>query len=74
MSDDALAPPPSVDDLLARFETAPIERVQVGPEELGVERVGHFGLFRPEIGESSWPEWLAFARRQASAPLLRRSA
>jgi predicted alpha/beta hydrolase len=61
ISDDDIAPPPAVDDLLRRLVAAPIRRVDVTPSELGRARIGHVGLFRPDGTEPIWREWLRFA-------------
>jgi predicted alpha/beta hydrolase len=60
-SDDPIAPPRAVGALLARLETAPVERRDIRPAELGVRSIGHFGLLRPHA-EPLWKEMLGFAR------------
>jgi len=59
-TDDIYAPPRAVDWLHARYGSTALERRHVGPGELGVARIGHFGFYRPEA-EPLWreaAEWL----------------
>jgi predicted alpha/beta hydrolase len=64
-SDDPIAPPRAVTALLSRFESAKIERRDIRPGDLGVQKIGHFGLMRP-IAASLWADMLAFAERAAA--------
>ena len=61
ISDDEIAPPRAVDDLLRRFTGAPVTRVDVTPDQLGQRRIGHFGLFRPTQDDRVWQDWMRFA-------------
>ncbi|MGD8317021.1 MAG: alpha/beta fold hydrolase [Myxococcales bacterium] len=61
ISDDDIAPPRAVDDLLRRFTGAEVTRVDVAPEDLGRPSIGHVGLFRPTNTERVWQHWLRFA-------------
>ncbi|HWP09369.1 MAG TPA: alpha/beta fold hydrolase [Polyangiaceae bacterium] len=58
--DDPIAPPSSVEALLACFTGTRAERVAIGPGELPAPRVGHFGLLRPVPGASVWPQFRRF--------------
>lgn len=60
ISDDDIAPPRAVGDLLERFQRAEVTRVDLTPSALGRTRIGHIGLFRPESTEPIWEEWLHF--------------
>ncbi|MEM7137884.1 MAG: alpha/beta hydrolase [Myxococcota bacterium] len=61
ISDDDIAPPRAVGDLLSRFRGADVTRVDVTPDALGRDHIGHLGLFRPDSTEMIWEEWLRFA-------------
>jgi predicted alpha/beta hydrolase len=65
ISDDDIAPPRAVDDLLRRFTSADVTRVDVTPEELGRSSIGHVGLFRPTHSERVWKHWLRFAKEKS---------
>jgi predicted alpha/beta hydrolase len=62
MLDDPIAPPRAVSALLERFRATRPERIDLSPADLGLERLGHVGLFRPGGTEQVWRELLAFAR------------
>jgi predicted alpha/beta hydrolase len=60
-SDDPWAPPATIDLLVERFSGAQIERLHIRPPDVGAERIGHFGFFRPEHRNTLWrqaAEWL----------------
>jgi predicted alpha/beta hydrolase len=60
-SDDAYAPPISVDRLAAFYSAATLERRNLTPRDLGVAAIGHFGFFRDDFRSSLWSEaadWL----------------
>ncbi len=57
-----IARPRSVDDLLQRFGSADVARVDVTPEPLGRQSMGHVGLFRPTNTERVWKQWLHFTK------------
>lgn len=59
-TDDEFAPAAAVDDLIGRMTGAPLAHRRVSPEELGVERLGHFGFFRRQHRESLWREAVDF--------------
>jgi predicted alpha/beta hydrolase len=66
MVDDPIAPPRAVTALLERFRATPVERIDLTPKELGLERLGHMGLFRPGATERIWGELLAYAELHAA--------
>jgi predicted alpha/beta hydrolase len=61
MLDDPIAPPRAVSALLKCFRATRPERVDLSPGEVGVERLGHVGLFRPRGTAAVWQDLLAFA-------------
>jgi predicted alpha/beta hydrolase len=61
LRDDDLAPEPAVRALLDFYPNALTELRTLGPEDAGVDSIGHFGFFRERIGERVWPaeaDWL----------------
>jgi len=58
--DDLIAPPSSVDALLACFTGTRARRVAIEHGDLPAPRVGHLGLFRPVPGSSVWPQFERF--------------
>ena len=77
--DDELMTLRGTHSLVDLYENAPSEIRRIGPAELGVRRVGHFGPFRSECEATLWPrmeQWLASvvdARRSMSSPTSRRT-
>ena len=64
ISDDDIAPPRAVDDLLRRFANADVRRVDITPEALGSSNIGHVGLFRPTNTARVWEHWLQFTKEK----------
>jgi predicted alpha/beta hydrolase len=56
MVDDPIAPPRAVTDLLARFRATRPERVDLAPADFGVDKLGHYGPFRPGPTQRIWQE------------------
>ena len=47
--------------LHGRYANAPIEYRRIAPRDVGVQRIGHFGFFRPRFEQTLWPlvpQWL----------------
>jgi predicted alpha/beta hydrolase len=65
IEDDDIAPPRAVSDLLRRFRQAPPQRIDIGPRDLDLPKIGHVGLFRPGPAELVWREFLAYGSRAA---------
>lgn len=53
-TDDLIATPKNVEDMLRLFPAAEVERRRLDPEALGAEKVGHIDLFRT-FNRSLWP-------------------
>lgn len=69
ISDDTIAPPRAVDALADRFTAAEPVRRTIRPGDLGLESLGHTGLFRPGATEPVWREMLDFlAQSLATGP------
>ncbi|WP_374347974.1 alpha/beta fold hydrolase [Chitinimonas sp.] len=69
--DTGFAPPPAVDDLLARFSAARIERRLLHAEQFGLRSIGHFNFFRRSHA-NLWPqvsEWLAITLDSRASPM-----
>lgn len=62
LSDDGYAPAKAIRALVREFgQVTPDVRIRT-PTDLGVKRVGHFGVFRQQMGQKLWDEiraWLA---------------
>jgi predicted alpha/beta hydrolase len=60
ITDDHLFGPAAAVDALAReFRSAAVQRHRLAPEDLGVQRIEHFGPFRRDLGAELWPRLLA---------------
>ncbi|MEV6343011.1 alpha/beta fold hydrolase [Actinoplanes sp. NPDC051851] len=68
-TDDPWSTPEQIDALTARLTGATVERRTYTPADAGVARIGHHGFLRREVGESLWPDlvaWLsAYANKEA---------
>lgn len=65
-TDDEMMSAQGIRSLHALYKTAPVEYRRIAPQDIGVERIGHFGFFRPEFEQTLWPiakQWLDAARR-----------
>ena len=61
LSDDPWATRPAVELLCEGYSSAKPEIITVTPGDVGVDRIGHFGFFRPEHRDTLWrgvAEWL----------------
>lgn len=56
-TDDELIPPRAIDELHKWFTGSSIANLRFTPEQLGVERIGHVGIFRGSF-EALWDELL----------------
>ncbi len=60
VSDDAFATAAGTRRLLSYYPRLfPLKHMQFTPRDAGVERIGHFGFFRPSAGAVLWPRLLA---------------
>lgn len=59
--DDPYAPPAAIDALLALYENANVERVDVKRSEVGA--IGHFGFFRDRFRRDLWDHAARFISR-----------
>jgi len=75
VSDDfVFGPEPAVQALVDAFagSDGQADLLRVTPQELGLDKLGHFGAFQPRLGEPQlWPQLLA--RIEAAVPALRAS-
>lgn len=61
ISDDDIASYAATRKMLTWYSSAQVRNWNVRPADLGVERIGHFRLFRATVGARFWPrllEWL----------------
>lgn len=71
-SDDITAPRAAVEYMIGCYTQAPKELNHRTPEELKVDKIGHFGFFREGFRDSLWAETAAWLKQQAEP--LRREA
>lgn len=64
-TDDLLAPPRAVAQLLTFYPNARSELCILSPADLGVRRIGHFGPFRDRFRDTLWAEWRGWLARAA---------
>jgi len=60
-TDDRYAPLEAVQALLKLYPSARGEIRRVAPQDIGVQRIGHFGFFREQFRDTLWREaadWL----------------
>lgn len=57
-TDDEMMSLRSTEALLGFYRSAPKVNRRIAPEQLGVQRIGHFGFFRPQFAESLWEGYL----------------
>lgn len=60
-TDDLWASPAQMDAFMERMMSAEVTRRTYSPADLGVKSLGHHGILRRRVGESTWPElidWL----------------
>ncbi len=62
LTDDEFATPPAIARTLRYYRNAPRVAVQLRPDDLGHERIGHFGLFHARHAADFWPATLAWLR------------
>lgn len=61
MQDDEMMTLRGTKRLFDLYESARVEVRRVRPRELGVDRIGHFGFFKPDMKDSLWamvPAWI----------------
>jgi predicted alpha/beta hydrolase len=56
LTDDTYAPAPAADALRSWYTAAKVTHRRLAPADLGADRIGHFGLFRPGPTEPVWEE------------------
>jgi len=60
-TDDPIATPENIDDMLRLYESASVTRGRINPREYGLERIGHVDFFRARNAKL-WPliaDWLS---------------
>lgn len=63
ITDDELMTWRGTQNLMAFYSGAARSFEQITPTELGVKRIGHFGFFQPQFGDSLWPRAVAMLER-----------
>jgi len=67
-TDDAFAPPATVDALLAEMPRLEVTRRRIAPREVGADRIGHLGFFHRSRRDTLWAqtaEWMRGVAQQA---------
>lgn len=62
MSDDEFATPKAISRAMRYYRCAPVTKVLLAPQDLGLDRVGHFDLFHARHQDGFWRQSLAFLR------------
>ncbi|MFN8377015.1 MAG: alpha/beta fold hydrolase [Anaerolineae bacterium] len=63
-ADDDYAPFRTVENLRALYSNAPSEHRHVTPQEVGADKIGHFGFFRKQFKDSLWAESAAWLKER----------
>ncbi|MCG8433390.1 MAG: alpha/beta fold hydrolase [Gammaproteobacteria bacterium] len=61
ISDDDISPHAANRAMLGWYKNAHIETIELHAADIGEQRIGHFGWFRKQLGEKTWPpviDWL----------------
>ena len=66
-TDDTYAPIRAVKNLLGRYEQATVMHRHIAPQDLGVEKIDHFGFFREKLKASLWQDNLQWLETQLEA-------
>lgn len=67
-TDDEFMSARNTESLLQSYVHAPKSIQRIAPEQIGVERIGHFGFFREGFRDSLWQRYLLPELTDASAP------
>jgi predicted alpha/beta hydrolase len=59
-TDDLWAPPVSRDAFFKGYSNASVEPIDLTPQGLGVQQIGHMGYYRSQVGVQLWPQMLAW--------------
>lgn len=71
VSDDEFATVPAIQRLLRYFHRSPATHLEVAPQDIGREEIGHFAFFHSRFEPTLWPialAWLAEGTLPATAP------
>jgi predicted alpha/beta hydrolase len=66
--DDLWAPPASRDAFFKGYSNAPVDAIDLKPDDFGVGQIGHMGYFRPQIGATLWPQMLGWLSQHGLSP------
>lgn len=70
-TDDELMSPEGLASLHALYRNACVEVKRIAPQDLGAQRIGHFGFFRSRFEPSLWPMIPRWVDAQLSSAVLR---
>lgn len=57
-SDDDYAPKSAVDWLSSQYKNSAVVRKHIRPQELQLERIGHFGIFKDKCANTLWVDFI----------------
>jgi predicted alpha/beta hydrolase len=59
-TDDAFATEAATTRILGLYQNCPATSLVLGPDDVGAQKIGHFGFFRARFRETLWPRALAW--------------
>ena len=59
-TDDLWAQPASRDAFFKGYRNAQVHAIDLQPSQLGVKQIGHMGYYRSQVGQTLWPQILAW--------------
>ena len=66
-TDDEMMTEASIRTLHALYVATKVDFHRIGPPDVGAQRIGHFGFFRPQFEQTLWtlvPKWLGDDQRR----------
>ncbi|MFN8354846.1 MAG: alpha/beta fold hydrolase [Spirosomataceae bacterium] len=67
-SDDNYAPQAAVDWLTQQYTNAIVTRKHLRLQEVGLTKIGHFGIFREKCADSLWVDFVAEMEKMTNTP------
>lgn len=65
-SDDAFATEAATNRVLGLYSNCPATRLVVNPEEVGGQKIGHFGFFRSRFHDTLWPRVVRWLQEEST--------
>lgn len=67
-TDDLWAPPASRDAFFSGYTQAQLSSMDITPEQMKVDQIGHMGYFRRDTGALLWPQIMTWLQAQGLRP------